>query len=181
MFFQTLGWTVPLIHHCNGSKMLGFVYFHSSCVSTATCWRLLQLALVSFNEKDQAAVWILVFSPSIIPNNSLKAEMDFALGILDALKCRNICSLCLYVQAALCVGSQKVWTKAVFNYKVKIGVQVSLMCIYHKCRHLQNNSKNGNYTRGFCYYYGHHLVVICKLLHRSWFEFRGPEMDSLAV
>lgn len=35
--------------------------------------------------------------------------------------------------------------------------------------HLQNNSKNSNYTRVFCNYYGHHLVVICKLLHRSRF------------
>lgn len=35
--------------------------------------------------------------------------------------------------------------------------------------HLQNNSKNSNYTRVFCNYYGHHLVVICKLLPRSWF------------
>lgn len=78
-------------------------------------------------------------------------------------------SLCLHVQATLCVGSHKVWTQTIHNYKVKTSGSSEFKVYLPQMSHLQNNSKNSNYTRAFCNYYGHHLVVICKLLHRSGF------------
>jgi len=33
----------------------------------------------------------------------------------------------------LCVGSRRVWTQTVCNYKVTTPVHVRLKCIYHKC------------------------------------------------